>query len=388
MAIEESKQSKAEADGRVHPKVGVVVVREGNVLTTAHRGQISLGDHAEYTALERNLPSTDLTGSTLYTTLEPCTSRGHKTPCADRIIQRRISRVVIGIVDPNPKIIGGSIGKLKTSGIQVDFASQKLEQEINALNEEFVQEQKKRSNLDQRFDRRLNEILVEIPDDAGPCAQVLIGPLADAGDYFETLGENVSLFTSFHPMFLSIKSSTPRRDRYQFESNDARNHFEVYVDGYLHTLFPMPMEDGGVLLGTIVYRVSTLVFYAIRLLKMRNVTTRQKAYLELSGLRRIEVLLTQSKYRLSRYYFPDYHDIHTFQTEFDPSASWKVTFSTIDAIYRDILVELGVTPPTEAERQKALKALLLDFNPDLKTEYHLTSGERVPAVDLRMFSES
>jgi len=141
MAIKESMESKDENDGRVHPKVGVVVVRDGRVLATAYRGEIELGNHAEYTALERKLLSTDLTGATLYTTLEPCTSRAQKTPCADRVILRRISRVVIGAIDPNPDIIGGSVGKLKMAGVQVGFAKPDLENEIKALNKAFFDRQ-------------------------------------------------------------------------------------------------------------------------------------------------------------------------------------------------------------------------------------------------------
>lgn len=71
MAIAESRNSKDEKDGRVHPKVGVVVVKDGEVKATAFRGEIALGDQAEYTALERKLPSVDLTGAILYTTLNP-----------------------------------------------------------------------------------------------------------------------------------------------------------------------------------------------------------------------------------------------------------------------------------------------------------------------------
>jgi len=141
MAIQESRQSEDENDGRVHPKVGAVVVKDGEVLATAHRGEIALGAHAEYIALERKLPATDLSGATVYTTLEPCTSRREKTPCAERIVQRKIRKVVIGILDPYPSIHGGSVYMLKQAGIEVGFAEANLEREIKSVNKAFLEEQ-------------------------------------------------------------------------------------------------------------------------------------------------------------------------------------------------------------------------------------------------------
>ena len=73
LAIEEARKSVAE-DKRPHPKVGAVVVKDGKILGKAHRGE-NLKSHAEYIALERKLPNEILVGATVYTTLEPCTTR-------------------------------------------------------------------------------------------------------------------------------------------------------------------------------------------------------------------------------------------------------------------------------------------------------------------------
>lgn len=139
MAIEEAKESKGE-DDRPHPRVGVVVAgKDGQLLAKAHRGELALGDHAEYTVLERKLRDKDLTGATLYTTLEPCTTRGpEKTPCADRIIQRKIARVVIGMMDPNPNIRGAGLYKIKEAKIEVGFFDTQLEEAIRNLNQDFI----------------------------------------------------------------------------------------------------------------------------------------------------------------------------------------------------------------------------------------------------------
>jgi pyrimidine deaminase RibD-like protein len=75
IAIAEARKSQPE-DSRVHPRVGVVVVKDGVVLEKAHRGERA-GCHAEFIALEEKLDEAALVGATIYTTLEPCTSRSH-----------------------------------------------------------------------------------------------------------------------------------------------------------------------------------------------------------------------------------------------------------------------------------------------------------------------
>jgi pyrimidine deaminase RibD-like protein len=117
-AIAEAAKSHGE-DNRIHPKVGVVVVKDGIVLSKGFRGEPIAGNqgsgrHAEYVAMEEKYSSTSLVGATVYTTLEPCTSRKHpKVPCADRLIERKVARVVIGMLDPNQNICGRGIRRLR-----------------------------------------------------------------------------------------------------------------------------------------------------------------------------------------------------------------------------------------------------------------------------------
>jgi pyrimidine deaminase RibD-like protein/NTP pyrophosphatase (non-canonical NTP hydrolase) len=142
-AIDSSRPCKGE-DDRPRPKVGVVIVKDGRVLATSFRGELSAGEHAEFTALEKKLPDESLAGSTVYTTLEPCTTRNHpKVPCVDRLIERKVARVVIGMLDPNPQITGRGQRKLRDANIQTDLFPADLMAEVEELNREFTRHQKR-----------------------------------------------------------------------------------------------------------------------------------------------------------------------------------------------------------------------------------------------------
>ncbi len=139
LAIDEARKSVPE-DERVHPKVGVVVVKDGRVLATAHRGEVPQC-HGEYIALEKKLAEVSLAGSTVYTTLEPCTSRNHpKVPCATRLAERKVARVVIGMLDPDDRISGRGQRSLRKAGIATGLFDHDLMTEIEELNRDFIRE--------------------------------------------------------------------------------------------------------------------------------------------------------------------------------------------------------------------------------------------------------
>ena len=104
---------------------------------------------AEFTLLQKKLRSKALTeGLTLYTTLEPCTtgSRGEdKKPCAQWIIEKGISRVFIGILDPNPAICGKGYWQLFDANIEVDFFPSELVRQVAEINQTFIENQKPRN---------------------------------------------------------------------------------------------------------------------------------------------------------------------------------------------------------------------------------------------------
>jgi len=141
LAIAEAKKSVPE-DNRVHPKVGVVVVKDGKAVAQAHRNDGKTG-HAEYIALEHKLPPDDtLAGATVYTTLEPCTTRNHpKIPCAERLIERKVDRVVIGMLDPNPQIRGAGQRRLRDANIKTDLFPAEFMNQVEDLNRDFTRSQ-------------------------------------------------------------------------------------------------------------------------------------------------------------------------------------------------------------------------------------------------------
>jgi pyrimidine deaminase RibD-like protein len=145
-AVEVARKCVAE-DQRISPKVGAVVVKNGILLATAFRGEIEAGQHAEFTALEKKLKHESLAGCTLYTTLEPCTDRNSpKLSCSERLKDRKVARVVIGMLDPNQAIRGRGILSLRKAGIDVSFFPTELMAELEELNREFIRDQEAKTD--------------------------------------------------------------------------------------------------------------------------------------------------------------------------------------------------------------------------------------------------
>ncbi len=116
-----------------NPMVGAVVVRGGKIIGRGYH-QRAGGDHGEIAALKR--AGKRARGATLYINLEPCTHQGRTPPCTPVVIQSGVKQVVVGMVDPNPRVSGRGIKRLRQAGIQVRVGV--LEGECRRLNEAFI----------------------------------------------------------------------------------------------------------------------------------------------------------------------------------------------------------------------------------------------------------
>ena len=124
--------AKARGQTGVNPVVGCVIVKDGRIVglgSHLRRGEA----HAEIHAL--NMAGDEARGATVYVTLEPCSHHGRTPPCADRLIGAGVARVVAAATDPNPKVSGRGLAKLREAGIET--ACGLLEPESRKLNEAF-----------------------------------------------------------------------------------------------------------------------------------------------------------------------------------------------------------------------------------------------------------
>jgi diaminohydroxyphosphoribosylaminopyrimidine deaminase/5-amino-6-(5-phosphoribosylamino)uracil reductase len=116
-----------------NPSVGCVVVHDGRIAGEGWHEYDSM-DHAEVRALQ--MAGDKALGSTLYVTLEPCCHHGRTPPCADLLLRKGIRRVVVARVDPNPRVSGGGIARLRAGGIRVDVGL--MEEEAGRVIEPFA----------------------------------------------------------------------------------------------------------------------------------------------------------------------------------------------------------------------------------------------------------
>ena len=101
-----------------NPSVGAVVVADGRVVGAA-RTQKRGRPHAEVVALREAGPAAR--GGTMFVSLEPCSHWGRTPPCCDAIVEAGIARVVVAVLDPDPRVNGRGLQKLRDAGLQVEL---------------------------------------------------------------------------------------------------------------------------------------------------------------------------------------------------------------------------------------------------------------------------
>jgi diaminohydroxyphosphoribosylaminopyrimidine deaminase/5-amino-6-(5-phosphoribosylamino)uracil reductase len=112
--------ARARADTAPNPPVGAVIARDGRTLGEGwhHRkGE----PHAEAEALRAARDAgEEVTGATMYVTLEPHDHESTMPPCSVAVIEAGIGRVVVGALDPNARTHGNGVGRMRAAGLLVD----------------------------------------------------------------------------------------------------------------------------------------------------------------------------------------------------------------------------------------------------------------------------
>jgi diaminohydroxyphosphoribosylaminopyrimidine deaminase/5-amino-6-(5-phosphoribosylamino)uracil reductase len=117
-----------------NPTVGCVVVSNRRIVGEGFH-QYDWRDHAEVVALKT--AAEKARGATAYVTLEPCNHSGRTAPCTEALMAAGVARVVVAVRDPNPKVQGGGVERLKAAGIDSEFADADQMLVAEELNEAF-----------------------------------------------------------------------------------------------------------------------------------------------------------------------------------------------------------------------------------------------------------
>lgn len=126
-----------------NPMVGAVLVYQNRVLAEGYHHFFG-GPHAEVDCLG-NISNEDehlIAGSTLYVSLEPCCHFGKTPPCTHLILEKKIKKVVVACLDPNPMVAGKGVELLRSKGVEVITGI--LEKEAQYLNRRFITNQTKK----------------------------------------------------------------------------------------------------------------------------------------------------------------------------------------------------------------------------------------------------
>jgi len=235
-----------------NPNVGCVIVANG--LIVGEGFHFKAGEpHAEVHALA--MAETKAINATCYVTLEPCSHFGRTPPCAIALTKAGIKRVVIAMVDPNPKVAGRGIAILEEAGIDVEVGL--LTEQAKALNLGFV---KRMQNKRARITVKMASTLDGKTALKNGVSQWITGPQARIDvQYFRALqsaivtgsGTVLSDDPSLNVRFSELQQATDFSD--EIDESQIRQPIRIILDSYNkltlnEKLFSLP---GKVILATL-----------------------------------------------------------------------------------------------------------------------------------------
>ena len=209
-----------------NPPVGALVVRDDEVVGQGFHARAG-GVHGEVAALDQ--AGSQARGATLYVTLEPCNHHGRTGPCTERIIREGVGRVVVGVRDPNPRVVGNGIARLQEAGIEVSIASGAVAARCQALIAPFA-----KSSIQQS---PWVIAKVAVSDDgcvgkAGVPRYPITGP--EAQRWVHTLRDRVDAILIGAGTAMTDDPSLTVRHEHPSRS-DGKNPLRIVIDGALRT---------------------------------------------------------------------------------------------------------------------------------------------------------
>lgn len=124
---------KARGQTSPNPLVGAVIVKEGQIIGEGFHPQAGK-PHAEVFALQQ--AGENAKNATIYVNLEPCNHYGKTPPCTEALIKAGVKKVIIGMIDPDSRVSGKGVEKLRNADIEVIIGVE--EQACRQLNEAFI----------------------------------------------------------------------------------------------------------------------------------------------------------------------------------------------------------------------------------------------------------
>ncbi|HKI77677.1 MAG TPA: bifunctional diaminohydroxyphosphoribosylaminopyrimidine deaminase/5-amino-6-(5-phosphoribosylamino)uracil reductase RibD [Ignavibacteriaceae bacterium] len=212
LAIEIAKKGKGSVSP--NPLVGCIIVKDERIIGAGYHEKYGR-NHAEINAINSSRES--VADSTLFINLEPCSHEGLTPPCVDKIIEKKIKRVVIGTKDMNPRVSGNGIKKLKSAGIDVKVGI--LENECIQLNKFFFK-----------------YITKKIPYVTLKAAQTLDGKIADSSGDSKWISSISSrryvheLRSKYDAVMIGYKTAIKDRPSLTVRLTEGRNPKRIILD--------------------------------------------------------------------------------------------------------------------------------------------------------------